>query len=86
MRACMHAPQILLVLYTILHSVTLPILLHIYAQILRQHWRQSRIMSKPTEFNFKSSQIVGKVQRVTGKKWKASLEGSAQVSALPLIL
>ena len=39
-------------------------------------------MSKPTEFNFKSSQIVGKVERVTGKKWKASLEGSAQVSAL----
>ena len=52
-----------------------------YAQILRQHRRQSSIKSKPTEFNFQASQIVGKVQRVSGKKWKASLEGSAQVSA-----
>ena len=39
-------------------------------------------MSKPIEFNFQSSQIVGKVQRVSSKKWKASQEGSAQVRAL----
>ena len=56
--------------------------MYVYAQILRQHRKQSAIKSKPAEFNFQSSQIVGKVQRVTGKKWKASLDGSAQVSAL----
>ena len=55
--------------------------MYVYAQILRQHRKQSTIKSKPAEFNFQSSQIVGKVQRVTGKKWKASLDGSAQVSA-----
>ena len=54
----------------------------VHTQILRQHRKQSAVKSKPVEFNFQSSQIVGKVQRVTGKKWKASLEGSAQVSSL----
>ena len=60
-----------------------PTLSHVsYAQILRKHRKQSTIKSKPAQFNFQSSQIVGKVQRVTGKKWKVSLDGSAQVSAL----
>ena len=63
-----------------LQSITLCACVH--TQILRQHRKQSTVKSKPVEFNFQSSQIVGKVQRVTGKKWKASLEGSAQVSSL----
>ena len=32
------------------------------------------------KFNFQSSHITGKVGQVTGRKWKAALHGSAQVS------
>ena len=56
------------------------ITMHTYAQIFRQQCRES-IKSKPVEFNFQSSKIFGKVEQVTGEKWQAALEGSAQVSA-----
>ena len=57
-----------------------------HAQILLKHGRPSMIKKQATKFNFKSSQIVGRVQRFTGKKWKASLDGSAQVSTIVSIL
>ena len=53
-----------------------------YAQILRQHCGQSTVKNNPVDFNFQSSEIVGRVQRVIGKEWKASVEGLARVSAL----
>ena len=49
------------------------------AQILQLCRTNSKMKSKPTVFNFQSFQIVGKIQRIIGKKWKASLEGAAKV-------
>ena len=38
------------------------------------------------KFNFQSSHITGKVGQVTGRKWRAALHGSAQVSTRVSIL